>query len=134
VTDLGNGRLLAQDVMVTRSVSGSGMGSSGTWGSGTTGTSRQATVRGTVRYVDASRRILELSQTSWMTRFDNNSGAGTGNVVLQFDANTRVEYQNQLHPLTNLENGDVVDAYVRDDGGSRYWIDRLVLVRDVNNR
>ena len=133
VTDYGSGRLLAQDVMVTRSISGNS--GTGIYGSGTTGsTSRLATVRGTVRYVDATRRILELNQTSWTTRFDNGSGAGTGNVVLQFDANTRVEYQNQLHPLTNLENGDLVDAYVRDDGGSRYWVERIVLVRDVNNR
>ena len=132
VTDYGSGRVLAQDVNVIRSVSGTSGSGSGIYGSGTTN-SRLATVRGTVRYVDPQRRILELDQTSWMTRFDNGSGS-TGNVVLQYDANARVEFQNQMHPLTNLERGDVVDAYIRDDGGSRYWVERIVLVRDVNNR
>lgn len=98
----------------------------------TTGTANR-TIRGTVQYVDASRRTLELSQTSWISRF-NTGGTGTaGTTVLTWDDKTRVEYQGQLYPPTNLERGDVVDVSVTQIG-STYRADRILVVRDVNVR
>lgn len=98
----------------------------------TTGTAAR-TLRGTVAYVDASRRTLELSQTSWISRFST-GGAGTiGTTVLSWDDNTRVEYQGQFYPPTNLERGDVVDVTVTQTG-STYRADRITVVRDVNAR
>ena len=98
----------------------------------TTGTTGR-TLRGTVSYVDASRRTLELSQTSWISRFQTGGTGTIGTTVLSWDDNTRVEYQGQFYPPTNLERGDVVDVTVTQVG-SAYRADRIVVVRDVNVR
>jgi hypothetical protein len=114
-----SGRLVAQDINVLRSVSG------------TSGTTTAASLRGTVRIIDTARRTIELEQTSWSSRFNNSTNYGN-RVVLNYDANTAVEYQGKLHPPTNLERGDVVDVQVRDLGTSGLLADRIILVRDVN--
>ena len=100
-----SGRLVAQDITVTRNVSGSTSGSS---------SSQVSTLRGTVRYIDTSRNTIELGSTSWISGFSGGSGAGT--IVVQFDTNTSVDVQ-----VTNL-------------GGSTYRAQRISLVRDVNQR
>ncbi|HWW60482.1 MAG TPA: DUF5666 domain-containing protein, partial [Thermoanaerobaculia bacterium] len=71
VRDYNSGRYVAQDITVTRSVSG---------GTSPGSTSQVSTLRGTVRYVDTSRRTIELESTSWISGFSNNfSGtSGTG--------------------------------------------------------
>jgi hypothetical protein len=118
--NIGSGQMVAERISVIRPVGS------------TTGTATR-TLRGTVSYVDASRRTLELSQTSWISRF-NTGGTGTaGTTVLTWDANTRVEYQGQFYAPTNLERGDVVDVTVTQVG-SAYRADRIVVVRDVNVR
>ncbi len=123
VQDLGNGRYVAQDVTVTRSIS------SGT-GGGTT-SSNLSTVRGTVRFVDASRRTIELEQVSYINGFDR-GGAGS-TVIVQYDTNTGVEFQGQTHPVTGLERGDVIEVQVQNTGGSTLFAKRIYLVRDVRS-
>ena len=122
--DIGGGRFLANNITVLRSVSGTGSGSYGT---------STATVRGTVRYVDTSRREIGLEQTSWITRF--NTGSNTGSVsVIRYDANTNVEYNGQLYQPTNLERGDVIEVQVQNTGGTSFLANRITVVRDVNVR
>lgn len=122
VRDLGGGRLVAQDIRVIRSVSGGG----------TTGSTMGQTMRGTVRYVDTSRRTIELEGVSWVQRFNPGTGSGA---VIQYDTNTTVEYQGRTnYSPANLERGDVVDVQVRELGNNSFLAQRIVLVRDVNTR
>ncbi len=122
--DIGGGRFLANNITVLRSVSGSGSGGYGT---------ASATIRGTVRYVDASRQEIGLEQTSWITRFNTGSNTGSLNVV-RYDSNTNVEYNGQLYSPTNLERGDIIDIEVRNAGSSMFLANRITVVRDVNRR
>lgn len=121
VRDIGNGRFVANNIYVIRSMSsGGGYGSQAT------------TVRGTVRYVDTSRREIGLDQAQYITGF--NTGAGTGStIVVRYDANTNVEFGGQLYAPTNLERGDVVDVMLMSTTGTPL-ADRIVVVRDVNRR
>jgi len=122
--DIGGGRFLANNITVLRSVSGTGGGSYGT---------STATIRGTVRYVDTSRREIGLEQTSWITRF--NTGSSTGSVsVIKYDANTNVEYNGQLYQPTNLERGDIIEVQVQNTGSTTFLANRITVVRDVNLR
>jgi hypothetical protein len=119
-TTLSGGRIVAQDVNVLRSVSGASSAST-------------STIRGTVRYIDTGRRLIELEQASYISGF--NSGGTTGRTfVISYDANASVDYQGQLHPVTNLERGDVIDVQVQNLGGSSLLAQRIFLVRDVNLR
>jgi hypothetical protein len=128
VRDLGNGRYVASDVSVIRSVSS-------TSGSGSVGssTSQQGTIRGTVRYVNTSNRTIELEQTSWSNNFIPGSGSNTGStMIIQYDANTRIDYQGGLHPISGLERGDVIEVRVQNLGGSRYATTQNIwLIRNV---
>ena len=120
VRDIGNGRFVASNIYVIRSSSSGG----GTYGSQT------STIRGTVRYVDTSRREIGLDQAQYISGF--NTGAGTGSTVLvRYDANTNVEYNGQLYAPTNLERGDVIDVQLMSASGTPL-ANRIVVVRDVN--
>lgn len=124
--DLGNGRFLAQDISVVRSVS-----SNGTYGSGSTQT---ATIRGTVRTVDTARRTIELESTSWISGFNTGAGSST-RTIISYDTNIGVNVNGRTEPVTGLERGDIVEVQVvRDANNSTLWAQRLVLVRDVNSR
>jgi hypothetical protein len=120
--DLGNGRFLASDISVIRSISGS---------NGNTST-QTATVRGTVRNVDTVRRTIELESSSWISRF--NSGTGTGSTtVINFDNNVGILVNGRTEPVTGLERGDVIEVQVsRNANSSQLWAQRMTLVRDVN--
>jgi hypothetical protein len=119
VRDLGNGRFSAQDITVTRSISG-----------GTLGSSSYATVRGTVLNHDPSRRTIELEQTNWITGF--NTGATTATrVVIQYESNATVEVQGQMQPVSGLERGDVIEVQVQNLGNGNLLANRIALVRDV---
>lgn len=124
VRDLGSGRWLAQDITVVRSISGGG----------TTGnpTSNYATIRGTVRNVDLTRRTIELESTSWISGFTSGAGSSAGTRVIQFGTNAGVEVNGVLNAIQGLERGDVIDVYVSNTSGSTLFADRIVLVRDVN--
>jgi hypothetical protein len=122
VRDLGSGRLLAQDVTVTRSISGGTSGSQ----SGT------STVRGTVSYVDTARRTIELTSASWINRFDAGSSAGN-RIVIQYGTSASVEVSGQMYPIGGLERGDVIEVQVTNAGSTTPLAQRIILVRDVND-
>jgi len=134
--DLGGNRFVAQDVTVLRSVSGTNSG--GTWGGpqGSSQSSNYSTVRGTVRSVDTSRRTIELESVSWTRNNFNRNGGGTSGsrIIVSYDANTSVDVSGRLHPVSGLERGDVVDVQVSNPNASTPFAQRIILVRDVNNR
>lgn len=122
----GSGRVSASDITVTRSISDNSNGSyNGTYSNG------MQTVRGTVRYVDANARTIELESTSWMNGFQTNTGGNT--LIIHFDPTARVGVSGQLYPLTNLERGDVIDVQLQPNGSS-YLAQTITLVRDVRSR
>jgi hypothetical protein len=129
VRDLGSGRYVAQEINVVRNVS------SGTYGNGSTATSA-ATVRGTVRYIDTSRRTIELESASWRSNFNTGAGSGmSGNrITVSYDTNTNVDVSGRMYPVSGLEVGDVVEVQVSNANSSTPFANRIMLVRDVNNR
>jgi predicted RNA-binding protein/membrane-bound inhibitor of C-type lysozyme len=118
--DLGNSRYLAQDVTVIRSISAGSTGSS----------SQYATVRGTVRSIDTARRTIELESASWISGF-NSGNSGGSRMTFQYDTNVSVSVSGQMHPVANLESGDVVEVQFRNNNTSMPFADRITLVRDV---
>lgn len=121
--DLGNGRFLATDISVIRSVS-----SNGTYGNSS---SQNATIRGTVRSIDTVRRTIELESTNWISGF--NSGAGTGTrTIINFDSNATIYVNGRNESVSGLERGDVIEVQVARDG-STLWARSMSLVRDVNS-
>jgi hypothetical protein len=120
--DLGNGRFVATDISVIRSVSSGMSGSS---------SSQYATIRGTVRSVDTVRRTIELESTNWISGF--NSGAGTGTrTIINYDTNASIYVNGRNESIGGLERGDVIEVQVSRDG-STLWARSLSLVRDVNS-
>ena len=127
VRDLGSGRMLAQRIDVVRNVS------SGTYGGSSS--SQSATVRGTVRSVDTSRRTIELESASWRSNFNTGAGSmGGSRITVSYDANTSVDVSGRLYPVSGLERGDVIEVQVANQNASIPFANRIVLVRDVNNR
>lgn len=118
--DLGTGRALAEDIFVVRSVS-----------TGSSSSVNQSTVRGTVFNHDTSRRLIELEQTSWIRGFVGGGSTRSGRIVVQYDANTRVEYQGALHPTSGLERGDVIEVEVQNPNATTPFANRIYLVRNV---
>lgn len=89
-------------------------------GSGSTFPTYGSSVRGTVRYVDASRRTIEV---------DRGSGSP---VIVEFDTNTPVYYSNETYRVTDLERGDEVDIRVRDLGSGRMIATDITVTRNVS--
>lgn len=125
ITNLGNNRYRADSISVVRSVSG-GVGSSA---GGVYGNQNSEAIRGTVRYVDTARRTIELESVSGISGFS--TGAGSS-IVIQYGSNATIDVRGQQLPLSGLERGDVIEAYV-DRSGSSYIGNRFVLVRDANS-
>ncbi len=122
VNDLGGGRLSARDINVLRSVNSGNAGSS----------TSNSTFRGTVRYVDTSRRTIELESTSFISGFNRGN---SGNVMtVQYDSSSRVEVSGQGQAVSNLERGDVIEVEVENSGNALPFARRIILVRDVNSR
>lgn len=117
-------RTVAQRIDVLRSVSSGNTGNS---------TSQWATVRGTVRSVDTSRRTIDLESTSWRSNF-NGSGTSSSRMTISYDSNTNVDVSGRLYPVSGLEVGDVVDVQVQNPNASMPFAQNITLVRDVNNR
>jgi hypothetical protein len=131
VRDLGSGRYVAQQINVLRNAG------NGTFGGSTSSSSAQsATVRGTVRYVDTSRRTIELESATWRSNF--NSGAsgvnGGSRITVSYDANTNVDVSGRMYPVSGLEVGDVIEVQVSNASSSMPFANRILLVRDVKNR
>jgi hypothetical protein len=122
-TDLGSGRYRANDITVTRSINGNS----------TNPSSNLSTVRGTVRYVDTSRRTIELESASWISGFT--TGGTTGSrIIVQYDANSTVDVSGRSYPISGLERGDVVEVQVANASSSTPFAQRIFLVRDVNDQ
>lgn len=129
VRDLGNGRFVARNISVIRSVGGTGSAGS-VDGSGAAQT---ATIRGTVRSVDTVNRTIELESTNWISNF--NTGSTTSRTIVRYDANIGVNVNGRSESVSGLERGDVIEVrVVRDANGSTLWAQRMDLVRDVNSR
>lgn len=118
------GELIAESIYVTYN------SRDGTTSSGGNDDPSDATIRGTVRSIDTYNRTIALDSTSWVSGFKPSAVGNT--ITVQYDTGTRVEYQGQLHPITNLERGDLVDVQMTYSSGSNYSAQRITLVRDVN--
>jgi hypothetical protein len=124
-SDLGRGRLMANNIDVIRSVSSGA----------STNSQRYATVRGTVRYHDANRRTIELEQASWINNFNTNTGNTTAGILtIQYAANATVNVNGQNQAVGGLERGDVIEVETQTTTGTTLFADRIMLVRDVNIR
>lgn len=119
-TDLGSNRLRASDITVTRNV-----GNGGTYNSTST-----STLRGTVRYVDTSRRTIELGSTSWMSGFTTGSGSG-GTITIGYDQNASIDVQGKLYPVNGLEAGDIIEVQVMNPNSSLPIAQRITLIRNA---
>lgn len=130
VRDLGNNRFSANDITVTRSISG-GVGNSSGGGMGSS-SSNLSTVRGTVAYVDTSRRTIELESATWRSNFNSGTGSNSSRVVISYDNNMSVNVNGQNQPISGLERGDVIEAEV-DNYNNAMRATRVWLVRDVRS-
>lgn len=123
--DLGNGRFLAQNISVIRSISSNGS-------IGGPSTTQTATVRGTVRNVDTVNRTIELESTNWISGF--NTGVTASRTVIHYDTNAGINVNGRTESVSGLERGDVIEVQVaRDANGSSLWAQRMDLVRDSRN-
>lgn len=122
--DLGNGRYVAQDISVLRSVGATGGSTS----------SQSATIRGTVRYVDTARRTIDLESASWRSNFNTAPGTSSTRMTVSYDTNTNVDVSGRLYPVSGLEVGDVIEVQVSNASAAVPFANKIVLVRDVNNR
>jgi hypothetical protein len=78
-------------------------------------------VDGTVRGVDSQNQAVSLQQSNGQS------------VALQYDDQTRVIYQNQDYPVTALDAGDQVAAFVEQTQNGGYYADSLTVVQPVNS-
>jgi len=104
-------RLMARSITVLASVSdptGATPGGPTTWDA-------------TVRSVDAAGRTLQLTQ----------SGRENYPIIVQYDANTRVEYQGRAYRPEDLESGDVVRVRTRASGNQQI-ADQIVVTQSAN--
>ena len=109
VDESGN-NLLAESMTVIQDVS-----------SGTSSPVYGSSIRGTVRYIDTSRRTIEVDR-------------GNGTVMtIDYDANTPVYYSNQTYRVADLERGDEIDIQVRDLGGGRFVAQEINVTRNVSS-
>jgi len=76
---------------------------------------------GTVRYVDTSRRTIQLDR-------------GTGSyVTVDYDTNTNVVYNGRSYQPADLEVGDQVTIYTRDIGGGRMVASNIDVNRSMTS-
>ena len=131
VREMGGNRVVAQDVTVIRSMSGSTGSGSGVYGGNST-SNQYATIRGTVRSIDTSRRSFELESANWINGFNSGAGSSTASrITVYYNDNIRVDVNGQLHPINGLERGDIVNVEVSRSGAA-YMAERVTLVHDVN--
>jgi len=68
---------------------------------------------GTVSSVDTRNSQIAVTQTNGQS------------VALQYDQNTKVVYQNKLYSVSNLENGDQINARVQTTQSNAYYTDSI---------
>lgn len=129
VYDGGNGRYTAESIDVLRSVSDNGNRNSyPNGGSNYPNNSRGSDIQGTVSYVDTRNQTLELNVS-----YINGSRTSRSNVVVRYDNNTRVYYQNNSYRPSDLERGDQVEIRASDSGRGEYFADNITVTRSVRN-
>jgi hypothetical protein len=84
------------------------------------GQSNQQQVSGTIQGVDTRSRQIGLRQANGQT------------VVVSYDAQTQVVYQNQSYPVTALENGDQVTLRLASANNGGYYTDLVQVDASVN--
>lgn len=117
-TDLGGGRIGAQDITVTQSISNN----NNPYGT------QISTFRGTVRYVDPTARTIVVDNPTWISGVQVSAGR---TMTVQYDSSAQVGYQGQLYPVTNLEPGDIIDVQVQDLGGTSFLAQQISVFRSV---
>lgn len=115
---------IAQDITVTRSVSGN----NGTYGGSS---SQYATIRGTVRAVNTSSHTIQIDSPSWTSGFNRGSGTSSNTIVVSYDPNMTINVNGQSQPISGLERGDVIDVQVQNTGSTNFRAQSISLVRDV---
>ncbi len=80
-----------------------------------------AQAQGVVRGVDTRAQQISLQLTNGQT------------VALAYDNQTKLVFQNQLHPVTGLEPGDQVIMRVRDAGNGGYYTDSIHVTQSVSH-
>jgi hypothetical protein len=127
---------LVGEIQVLYDVSGGVGDNTGTYGSnGSYGSNSNVdrNLRGTVRYVDTRDRTVEVETTSRGFTTGSAGQSQSGVVVVQYDADTLVEFQGRRYQPENLERGDEVEIDVRDTGG-RLLAEQILVVGDARGR
>jgi hypothetical protein len=83
------------------------------------GGGQQNQVSGTIQNVDTRNAQIVLRQSNGQT------------VGLLYDNNTKVVYQNQNHPVTDLEYGDQVTARIQQTQNNNYYTDLVQVDQSV---
>ena len=110
-----NNTLIADAVVVTHDAS-RGTSGSGSWPGSTSG----SMLRGTVSYIDTSRRTIEV---------DRSAGS---NVIVEYGTNTPVYFNGQTYRPADLERGDEIEISVRDLGSNRFSANDITVLRSVS--
>lgn len=124
-------QVVADSMDVTYNSRGTMTSSGGSTNPSYPASSNAATYRGTIRSIDTYNRTMILDSASWVSGFRTTTGSSSL-MTVSFPTNAQVNYNGQLYPVTNLERGDVVDVQVTNNGGSNWFAQNIVLVRDVN--
>ena len=80
-----------------------------------------AQAQGVVRGLDTRTQQISLQLSNGQT------------VALAYDNQTKLVFQNQLHPVTGLEAGDQVIMRVRDAGNGNYYTDSIHVTQSVSH-
>ncbi len=123
IEDTGN-RLYARDIEVTYDVTASDRADDDR--------NQISELRGTVRWIDQDRRLMELEDTSWGFGSDPDDRDRNDVVEVYYDNSTVVEYDGRSYKPENLERGDEVRIDVRRSG-SRYEADEIQVVENVRD-
>jgi hypothetical protein len=91
-----------------------------------------AEVRGTVRWLDEDRKVMEIEDASWGWSADRDRDRDDDVVQVHYDSDTVVEYRGKRYTPGNLERGDEVQVEVRDVG-SRYLADEITVLASVSD-
>jgi Cu/Ag efflux protein CusF len=75
---------------------------------------------GTVRGVDTRNSQISLQQS------DGSS------IAVFYDQNTKVVYQSRLYAVSNLENGDQINARIQSTQNNAYYTDSIAVMQSVN--
>ena len=87
-------------------------------------------VQGTVTSVNTRDRTIVVDREGSSYNLRN---GGSNEVVLYYDASTRVEYQGQTFRPEDLERGDRINADVDESSGSRLYAQNIQVLYDVTS-